>query len=250
MLKLQNISSGYGKKQILHGICTDIKKGTFTSIIGPNGCGKSTLLKTAIGILPLMDGRITLEGMDLRTLSPGEIAKKAAYLPQGKSLPEMTVEQLVLHGRFPHLRYPRRYSQRDREIAHSALEQVNLRHLADHPLSALSGGMRQTAYIAMALAQDTDFILMDEPTAYLDIANRFALMDILKALAAEGKGIAAVLHDIPLAMEYSNSILVMDGGIAVASGTPEEIYASGIIDRVFGVHLEKTAAGYLCCKSR
>lgn len=249
MLKLQHISSGYGKRQILHGICANIEKGTFTSIIGPNGCGKSTLLKTAMGILPLMDGQITLERRELCQLTPGEIAKEIAYLSQGKSVPEMTVEQLVLHGRFPHLQYPRRYTQLDREIAFSSMARMNLTHLADQPLSALSGGMRQTAYIAMAMAQDTGFILLDEPTTYLDIANRFALMDILRDLAASGKGIVAVLHDIPLAMEYSHRILVMENGAVAAAGTPEEIYASGIIDKIFSIHLEKTAAGYLCCKS-
>lgn len=244
MLELQNVSSGYGKKQVLQQLSAVLEKGKLTGIIGPNGCGKSTLLKTAMGMLPLMKGQVTLLGRSVDTIPPREIAKKIAYLAQGKAVPDMTVAQMVLHGRFPHLSYPRRYSQTDREIAYAAMEQMKIAYLADQPLSSLSGGMRQNAYIAMALAQDTDFILLDEPTTYLDIANRFQLMALLRSLADRGKGIAAVLHDLPLAMSYADTLVVMQEGRAVMSGTPEAVYRSGILSQVFGVELQRAGDTY------
>ena len=164
MLELKNIFAGYGNKNILNGITVSFEKGKLTSIIGVNGCGKSTLLKAIPGILPLSGGEIMIDGKNLRSMSRNEIAKKIAYLAQGKNTPDMTVEQMVLHGRFPYLSYPRRYSQADRDIAGTAMEAVGISSLADKPMCELSGGMKQNAYIAMALAQDTDYILLDEPT--------------------------------------------------------------------------------------
>lgn len=239
MLKLIQVSSGYGKKQVLKQVSASFEKGKITSIIGPNGCGKSTLLKTALGILPLIQGNVTVQGADIPRMPTGEIAKKFAYLAQRKAIPDMTVAQLVLHGRFPHLSYPRRYSQADREIAHRAMERMRIAHLAEEKLASLSGGIRQNVYIAMALAQDTEFILLDEPTTYLDIGNRFQLMDILKELAFSGKGVVAVLHDLTLAMEYSDAVVVMQDGKAVMQGTPDAVFHSGVIDRIFGIRLQR-----------
>ena len=143
MLELKNISSGYGDHTVLNGATVLFKKGKLTSIIGENGCGKSTLLKATLGILPLSHGEVVMDGQDLRSMSRNEIAKKIAYLSQGKDTPDMTVEQMVLHGRFPYLSYPRRYKSFDREIAKKAMNAVGISHLADKPLCALSGGMRQ-----------------------------------------------------------------------------------------------------------
>ena len=162
MLELKNITAGYGRKTILSGVTASFERGSLTGIIGVNGCGKSTLLKTAIGILPLWGGDVILDGRALSSMGRNEIAKRVAYLSQGRSLPDMTVEQLVLHGRFPYLSYPRRYKDADRATALQAMETVGMAHLAGQPLYTLSGGMRQNAYVAMALAQDTDYILLDE----------------------------------------------------------------------------------------
>ena len=246
MLELQEVSAGYGKNQVLHHVSASIRKGELTAIIGPNGCGKSTLLKTVLGILLPTEGKVMLDGTPLTGIAPGSIARRIAWLPQEKEPANMTAEQLVLCGRFPHLSYPRRYRKKDREIAIAALNQLGIAHLAQQPLYTLSGGQRQSVYVAMALAQDADYILLDEPTAYLDISNSFALMSTLKNLAQRGKGIAAVLHDIPLAMEYADSILILEKGSLVAQDTPETVYAAGIPDRVFGIRLEKTGHGYLC----
>lgn len=241
MIELKNVSAGYGKKNILGGMNLSFEKGSLTSVIGVNGCGKSTLLKAILGILPLSAGEIVIDGIDLRAMRGGEIAKKLAYLSQGKSTPDMTVGQLVLHGRFPYLSYPRRYRQADREMARKAMEEAGVAHLADKPLRELSGGMRQNAYIAMALAQDTDYILLDEPTTYLDIAHQLELMRLLKRLAESGKGIVTVMHDLPLAFDFSDTVAVIRDGTAVAHARPSELCESSVIHEIFGVKTERSA---------
>lgn len=153
-------------------------------------------------------------------------------------MPDMTVGQLCLHGRFPHLSYPRRYTERDKSIVSAALNELGISELADRPLSSLSGGMRQNAYIALALAQDADYILLDEPTSYLDISHQLELMRTVKKLTKGGKGVVAVLHDLPLAFAFSDKIAVMKDGGIIAEGTPQEIYKQPVIREVFGVELD------------
>ena len=235
MIKLQNLTAGYGKHIVLSGVTATFEKGMVTGIIGVNGCGKSTLLKAMLGLIPA-EGNISLDGRNLKDMSRKEIAQKVAYLSQGKTTPDMTVKQLVLHGRFPHLNYPRHYSKTDREIAFSAMKQMGILDLAGKPLGELSGGMRQNAYIAMALTQDTDYILLDEPTTYLDISHQLGLMQVLRKLAGNSKGIVAVMHDLPMAFTYCDQILLLDGGNVLAQGTPQEV--CGHIEKVFGVGLE------------
>lgn len=246
MLELRNISAGYGKKQVLRDISATFAPGKLTAVLGPNGSGKSTLLKAAMGMLPLAEGEILLDGSSLGKLTREQIAGKLAWLSQGKPTPDMTAAQLVLCGRYPHLRYPRRYRQQDREAARAAMERLGIARLASEPLSTLSGGQRQRVYIAMALAQETEYILLDEPTTYLDMGSGFALMDTLKELAEGGKGIVAVLHDLPLALEYAHRVLILDNGAVAGEGTAEEVCSAGIPDRVFGIRLEKAKDGYIC----
>lgn len=237
MLELKNIRAGYGKRQILNGVSLTVQRGRLVTVIGPNGSGKSTLFKSAAGIIPTLSGEVLIDGAKAADLSRSETAKKIAYLAQGKSVPDMTVFQLVLHGRFPYLSYPRRYSEKDKRLAIAALKKTGLAERAESPLSSLSGGMRQNAYIAMALTQDTDYILLDEPTTYLDISHQLSLMKNLRELAKEGKGVAAVLHDLPLAFTFSDIIAVLDKGEIIACGEPREICESGIISEVFGTEL-------------
>ena len=240
MVEMKNITAGYGKQTVLAGVTASFEKRKLTSIIGVNGCGKSTLLKAILGILPLSSGEIIIDGNDLHSMSRNEIAKKIAYLSQGKNTPDMTVMQMVLHGRFPYLSYPRKYTSRDRETVYSAMEQVGIADLAEKPLFMLSGGMRQNAYIAMALAQDTDYILLDEPTTYLDIAHQLELMKLLKKLADNGKGIVTVMHDLPLAFDFSDKLTVMNNGEIIVQGTPSEISKLPIIEDIFGVKIKQT----------
>ena len=243
MLELNSISAGYGKKTVLDGVTASFEKGKLTSIIGVNGCGKSTLLKAALGILPISQGRIKIDGEDLLTISRNEIAKKIAYLSQGKYTPDMTAEQMVLHGRFPYLSYPKRYSSNDREAARKAMKAVGIAEFADELLYTLSGGMKQNAYIAMSLAQDTDYILLDEPTTYLDISHQIELMKLLRKLADNGKGIVIVMHDLPMAFNFSDEILVIENGSSRVQSNPSDICDSSIIKEVFNVQIEYLGDG-------
>ena len=243
MLELKSLTAGYGSKTVLQEASAGFEKGKLTCIIGANGCGKSTLLKSIIGILPSTSGEIVIDGCSAGSMSRNDIAKKVAYLAQGKDTPDMTVEQMVLHGRFPHLSYPRRYKKDDVRIAKKAMETVGISHLSDLSLCELSGGMRQTAYIAMALAQDTDYILLDEPTTYLDIAHQLDLMRVLRGLADSGKGIIAVMHDLPLAFDFSDEIAVIHEGKIVAKANPADLCGSSVLKEIFGIRIEHMGNG-------
>lgn len=243
MIELSHISTGYGIKIILNDVSVALEKGKLTSIIGANGCGKSTLLKTILGIIPSKSGNVTIDGIRLKEMSRNDIARRIAYLSQGKNTPDMTVEQLVLHGRFPHLSYPRRYTDQDRVIAVGVMEQMGIVEYAHKPLYSLSGGMKQNSYIAMALAQETDYILLDEPTTYLDIAHQLELMKILRSLADSGKGIVAVMHDLPMAFTFSDKIILINDGRIVDDERPEKIYERNVIDKVFGIALDRSKDG-------
>lgn len=242
MLEIKNLSSGYGKKEILKKINVSFKKGELISVIGANGCGKTTLLKTIASIIKAREGEILIEGKAPK--SQKEIARKISYLPQGKNTPNMTVGELVLHGRFPYLDYPRRYSERDREIARYSMKKMGIDHLSDTLLSCLSGGFKQKAYIAMALCQEGDFILLDEPVTYLDISCQLELMKILKAIAESGKCIIAVMHDLPLAFNCSDKIILMKDGEILLDASPQALYSSDKLKEALGVSLVKINEKY------
>ena len=240
MIELSQVNAGYGKQAVLSGVTVAFEKGKLTSVIGVNGSGKSTLLKAILGMLPLESGTVTVDGKNLENMSRNEIARRISYLSQGKNTPDMTVEQLVLHGRFPHLSYPRRYTAKDRALAHCAMEQTGIADLAHRPLHSLSGGMRQNAYIAMALAQDTDYVLLDEPTTYLDIAHQVELMKTLRKLSDSGKGIIAVMHDLPMAFSFSDRIVLLHNGAVVSDDTPEQVCKQTTLRQIFGVAVERS----------
>ncbi|MBR2131931.1 MAG: ABC transporter ATP-binding protein, partial [Oscillospiraceae bacterium] len=206
MFKIQNLRAGYAGKTILHDVSIDVPMGQVTVILGPNGCGKSTLLKTICGILSVETGEILLNGENLLTLPQKEIAQRVAYLSQSRQIPDITARRLVLHGRFPYLSYPRRYRPQDYAAANAAIEQMGMASLADMPLGCLSGGQRQKVYIAMALAQDTPVILLDEPTTYLDISHQLQLMRQAKELTAQGKTVVMIVHDLSHAMAVADQI--------------------------------------------
>lgn len=239
MLELKNLSVGYTKESVLNDVSATFKKGKLISVIGTNGCGKSTLLRAALGLISPSGGSVILDGADISTLTRNEIARKISYLSQGKSVPDMTVEQLVLHGRFPYLSYPRRYSAADREIARAAMDTVGILPLASFRLETLSGGMRQNAYIAMALSQNTDYILLDEPTTYLDIAHQLDLMHLLKKLAQSGKCVITVTHELPLAFEFSDELVLINGGTVASHTTPESLITEEILHTAFKVRLRR-----------
>ena len=238
MLEIRNLSAGYPGEPVLEGISLSIPSGAVTVIAGPNGCGKSTLLKALTGILTA-SGSVTLDGQELLTLDHRQRARMVAYLPQNRQVPEITVKNLVLHGRFPYLSYPRRYRQEDLRMAQAAMKKMGLEELADRSLTTLSGGQRQKAYIAMALAQDTPVIALDEPNVFLDIAHQLQLMEQARALAGEGKTVVLVLHDLSLALEYADSLAVLSEGRCLFQGSAEETFLSGCLDRAFGVEVRR-----------
>lgn len=237
MVQLFDLTAGYGDREILHGLNLEFRPGELTAVIGPNGCGKSTLLRAIAGQVP-SGGKTILSGMDASALSHTGRARQVAYLPQSRPVPEMTVGQLVLHGRFPYLSYPRRYRREDLAAAEQAMEAMGIRHLREEFLSTLSGGTRQKCYIAMALAQDSPVILMDEPTAGLDMSRRLDLLEQCRALAHRGKTMVLVLHELELALRFADRLILMEEGTVTAEGTPEEILSTGEAERVFDLSVE------------
>ena len=238
MLEIRSLSAGYPGCPVLRDISLTISAGAVTVIAGPNGCGKSTLLKALAGILPAT-GSVSLDGEELLAMDRRGRARKVALLPQNRQIPEITVKNLVLHGRFPYLSYPRRYRQEDHRMAEAAMEKMGLSEFADRNLGALSGGQRQKAYIAMALAQDTPVVLLDEPNTYLDIAHQLRLMEHAKALAGEGKTVVLVLHDLAMALEWADSLAVLRDGRCCFQGTPEDTFCSGCLEKAFGVAVRR-----------
>lgn len=239
MLEIKSLTAGYPGNVVLKDISLSFPQGTVTVVAGPNGCGKSTLLKAVAGILPSA-GQIRLDGEALGDLSSRNRAQRIAFLPQSRQVPEINVKRLVLHGRFPYLHYPRQYGKADHAAAETAMAAMKITDLADRSLASLSGGQRQKAYIAMALAQDTKVVLLDEPTTFLDIAHQLQLMTLAGELAARGKTVVLVLHDLTLAMEHADRLVILDRGQVRACGSPEAVFASGCLKEVFGVDLGRT----------
>lgn len=240
LMSAEGLSSGYGGRKILNNISVCFESGKVTVITGPNGCGKSTLLKTLIRLIPPISGRIIANGKDTAKMTSAELARIAAYLPQKKNIPDLSVMTMVLHGRFAHLSYPRRYRKEDIAIAEEALKTTELSELAEENMSNLSGGTQQRVFLAMALAQSSPVILMDEPTSFMDISHQIKFMELARRLADNGKAVVMVLHDLPAALKYADTIIVISNGTIAACGTPEEIFQSGILDRVFGIAMKRT----------
>ena len=239
MIELQNVTVGYGGKPVLREVSMAFPPGQVTVLLGPNGCGKSTLMKTALGLLPRQGGEILYDGVDLARLTARQVARKAAYLPQSREIPSITARRMVLHGRFPYLGYPRRYRAEDYETARKALEWAGAGDLADRPVGELSGGQRQKVYLAMALAQDTETVFMDEPTTYLDVGHQLEVMELSHRLAAQGRAVVLVLHDLPMALREADRLAVLAEGVLRRMGTPEEILDCGVLERSFHVAVER-----------
>lgn len=252
MIELKDLTAGYPGKPVLQGINAGFPAGKLTALLGPNGCGKSTLLKALCGVLKAQ-GQALWNGQDLLALAPRQRAQLVACMHQNPPHTELTAGQLVLCGRYPYQGWPRSYSASDEAAAREAMVRLGVEALCDRPLSQLSGGQRQKVYIAMALAQDAPILLLDEPTTYLDARHQLQLLRIMKDMAAEGKTVVAVLHDLQSALQTADHILLMEQGRAAAEGTPEEVFASGKLDQVFGVQVHRAFAGsaplYYCTEA-
>ena len=236
MIELKNVSGGYGKHRVIANANLEFPMGEITSVIGANGCGKSTLLMLCAGLLTPSSGEIPLDGEDISKLSRNAVAKRISYLGQIKNSGSISVRALVSHGRFPYLGYPRRYTAEDYAKINEAMELAGVAEIADKNISELSGGQQQRAHIAMILAQDTDTILLDEPLTYLDINHQFELMELVTRLKAMGKTVIMIMHDLNLALTYSDKIAVMEKGEIIAFDTPGNIAGSGILKSVLGVN--------------
>lgn len=244
MIELRNVCAGYHGIEVLHHINLTIEKGKIMVLVGPNGCGKSTLLKTFLRLNPLSSGKILINGMAIEQYSSMKLAREIAYLPQSRTVPEITVLKMVLHGRFPYLSYPRRYRKEDLEKAREALNWAGLEELAEKNMSSLSGGTRQKVYIAMAIAQDTPVILMDEPTSFLDISHQLRLLELARELAREGKAVVLVLHDLSIAMRTADVLVVMKEGRILQTGSPKQVYQSGVLQEAFDVRVMQVDTEY------
>ncbi|MFD1825396.1 ABC transporter ATP-binding protein [Mumia zhuanghuii] len=236
-LRAEGVVAGYGGRDILHGITLDIPAGQVTTVIGPNGCGKSTLLRTLAGLLRPHKGQVLLDGEPLSSIKPREVARTMAVLPQSPVAPEgMSVGDLVARGRQPYQPWYRQWSAEDERIVADAMAATGVEELADSALDELSGGQRQRAWIAMALAQDTDLLLLDEPTTHLDLAHAVEVMDLVVRLRRDtGRTIVVVLHDLNLAARYSDHLVVIDNGHVVTQGTPAEVIEPGLLAKAFGL---------------
>ena len=237
MIELKSLSAAYGNQTALDRVSLIFPDGQVTALLGPNGCGKSTLLRAIMGLHPASGGQVLVDGVPSGSLTSRQLARQMAYLPQSRDVPNITARRMVLHGRFPYLSYPRRYRKEDHKMADLALQWVGAEEFADRPVQQLSGGQRQKVYLALALAQDTKAIFMDEPTTFLDVGAQLEVMSLARRLAGEGKTVGMVLHDLPLALRWSHRAAVLERGTLRFCGTPEEVFASGVLEEVFGVRL-------------
>ena len=235
MIELKGLYASYDGAEILHGIDARFPKGKISVLCGPNGCGKSTTVKALLRLVPEVKGTILIEGTPLGSLSQSELARRVAYVPQSRNVPDITVYRLVMHGRFPYLSYPRRYRKEDHAHVREALKWLELENLADRKLESLSGGQRQKAYMAMALAQDTDLIVLDEPTNFLDIRNQYELLARARAMTELGKTVVMILHDFELILHCADHVVLLGEGLVRASGGAREVLESSEMQRTFGV---------------
>lgn len=231
----EHLKVGYHAQQVvLHDVEVAIPEGELTVIVGPNACGKSTLLKTLARMLPTRAGRVLLDGQPIEQYAPKAVARRLGLLPQSPSAPDgITVSDLVARGRYPHQNLLRQWSPADERAVVEALIAANVADLADRNVDELSGGQRQRVWVAMALAQETPLLLLDEPTTYLDIAHQIEVLNLTRRLQREGRTVVLVLHELHLAFRYASHLIVMKEGRIVAQGRPEEVVTAELIEQVY-----------------
>lgn len=237
IFQAEQVVSGYDNKTIVHGVNILIPTNKISVIIGANGCGKSTLLKTLAKLIKPTSGEITLDGKQLNKIPPKQLARVLGLLPQSPIVPEgISVSDLVGRGRYPHQSMFSGWSKKDYEAVAEAMDIMNITEFANQNIDELSGGQRQRVWIAMALAQQTDILFLDEPTTFLDITYQVEILDLLTDLNRKrGTTIVMVLHDINLAARYADHIFALREGKLVAEGKPSKVITSDLIMDVFGL---------------
>ncbi|PYE88068.1 ABC transporter ATP-binding protein [Phyllobacterium leguminum] len=236
-LTAHQLSSGYGDTEILHGLDLAVPPGKITVIVGANACGKSTLLRTMSRLIAPRQGHVLLDGKSIHRTPPRELARVLGLLPQSPIAPEgIAVADLVSRGRHPHQGMFSRWTRKDDEAVAAALAATKTEDLAEKPVDELSGGQRQRVWIAMALAQQTEILLLDEPTTFLDISHQIEVLDLLTDLNhARGTTIVMVLHDLNLAARYADHLVAMVAGRLHVSGKPEDVLTQENVRQIFAL---------------
>lgn len=236
-LEARDLSMGYAQTRIIEGLDLQIPSGQVSAIVGPNGCGKSTLLAGLARLHKPISGSVLLDGKAIGGLPSREVARRLALLPQDATAPDgLTVSELIRFGRQPHQSLLRQWSEEDQAIVDAALVAADLKELADRPLESMSGGQRQRAWIAMAIAQATPLLLLlDEPTSALDLGHQIEVFELIRQLSAAGKTVVMVVHDLSSACRYADHLIAMHQGRIVASGRPEEVVTSELVEQLYGV---------------
>jgi iron complex transport system ATP-binding protein len=235
-LRIDTARLGYDGRVVSEDLTFTVPEGEFTAIIGPNGCGKSTLLKALARTLRPMSGSVTLGGADVRSLRPKAVARRVAALPQHPVAPEsLRVRDLVARGRHPYHSLLRQWLPGDAAIVEEAMAATGVTDQAGRLLTELSGGQRQRVWIAMVLAQRTDYVLLDEPTSFLDLAHQVELLRLCQDMRDDGRTVLAVLHDINQAARYASRLVVMHEGRIVREGTPEQVLDADLVSEVVGI---------------
>ncbi|MEL6161896.1 MAG: ABC transporter ATP-binding protein [Cyanobacteria bacterium J06623_5] len=236
-LTTRQLTLAYERNTIISDLSVAIPRGKITVLVGPNGCGKSTLLKGIGRLLKPKGGIVYLEGKSIFKLPTKVVAKQMGLLPQGPSAPEgLTVRELIAQGRYPHQSWLQQWSAEDEYQVESAIAITELQDLSDRPVDSLSGGQRQRAWIAMTLAQNTQILLLDEPTTFLDLAHQIEVLDLLYELnQREGRTIVIVLHELNQACRYADNLVAMKDGQVIAQGAPHTVMSESLVKEVFGL---------------
>jgi iron complex transport system ATP-binding protein len=240
MISCKNLKVGYEEKVIIENLSLSINKGEVVSIIGPNGCGKSTLLKTLSRIIKPMSGGIYIQNESIKNLKSKYISQKVCLLSQHNDAPgDLTVEELVYFGRIPHKKWYESKTKSDEEIVNWAIENTGLKRYKNTPINSLSGGERQRAYIAQALCQKPDILLLDEPTTYLDISYQLEVMELVREINEKFNiTIVMVLHELNQASKYSDRLVIMKDGEIVSDGCPKEVINKETIKQVYKIECD------------
>lgn len=239
-IETKDLVLGYDAEDIIKELATEIPAGKITSVVGPNGCGKSTLLRSMARLMKPRGGAVYLDGNAISKLPTREVAKKLGILPQSPEAPEgLTVRELAAQGRYPHQSWLQQWSKDDEGAVEKAMETTGVLEMADRPLDTLSGGQRQRAWISMALAQETETLLLDEPTTFLDMAHQLEVLQLLRRLnEEEGRTVLMVLHDLNNASRYSHHIIALSKGKVYRAGTPAEVMTEDLFREVFNVEAD------------
>ncbi|WP_369410068.1 ABC transporter ATP-binding protein [Kribbella steppae] len=236
-LAADGLAVGYDQREIIHDLSVRIPTGRITVIVGANACGKSTLLKTLARLLKPSRGSVLLDGKSIQSIPTREVATKLGLLPQSPTAPEgITVADLVGRGRYPRTRWIRQWTKTDDEAVAAAMTSTDVLSIADRPIDELSGGQRQRVWIAMALAQETDILLLDEPTTFLDLTHQFEVLDLLVDLNKQHeRTIVLVLHDLNQACRFGDHLIAMKDGAIVCEGNPSEVITEEVVQDIFGL---------------